>query len=452
MPHLPPTPTPEAVVASLGDAPGVVWLDGGHGVRDGWTIVAWSPDEVVRGDVDWPRAGAALRRPPREGPALPWRSGVIGLLGYGAGAAVAPVPPCPDPWTPSVWLGRYAGGLVLEHRTGRWHATGSAARRAEARAVLARASQHPLGPVPPPPPRVAGIRTVPRHRHEAGVRTVLHHITEGDVYQLNLTRPVWVDGVGQPPLSVYRRLRRRSPAPLGAYLRLDGATTVLSNSPEHFLSLAGRTLCSVPIKGTRPRHADADHDARLAAALATSPKEQAELTMIVDLVRNDLGRVATPGSVQVGPRTLTAHANVHHAAQAVSAELAEGLGAWDALAASFPPGSVTGCPKPRACQRIHELEDGPRGVYCGAVGFVDDGGAARWSVAIRTAVLRGDRARYHVGGGLVADSTPAAEWRETVDKGTALAWALTGLDRPEEALDAEGRWRGPPRSVRPVAR
>ncbi len=146
--------------------------------------------------------------------------------------------------------------------------------------------------------------------------------------------------------------------------------------------------------------------------------------MIVDLVRNDLGRVAAPGTVRASPRRIEPLANVHHAWQEVSARLEPGRDAWDALAACFPPGSVTGAPKVRACQRIRQLEDGPRGVYCGAIGYVGRDGSARWSVAIRTAVFDGDRARYHVGGGVVAASDPADEWWETVAKGRQLARAF----------------------------
>jgi anthranilate/para-aminobenzoate synthase component I len=208
---------------------------------------------------------------------------------------------------------------------------------------------------------------------------------------------------------------------------------VLSNSPELLVRVHNGMALAEPIKGTRPRAADEQTDARLAAELEASPKERAELTMIVDLLRNDLGKVAQPGTVVAGNRHIQAHANVHHASQRIRAELNAGTDAWDVLAALLPYGSVTGAPKVRACKRIHELESQPRGVYCGGIGFVSDGGDARWSVAIRTAVIHGTNARYHVGGGIVAESEPRAEWLETEAKGLALAKAL----HPEPALSKE---------------
>src|SRR5690606_33371615 len=166
------------------------------------------------------------------------------------------------------------------------------------------------------------------------------------------------------PWPSWRRLRRLSAPAYGAWLRLDERIVVQSNSPELYLAVDGREVVSLPIKGTRPR--DAERDAELAAELLASPKEQAELTMIVDLVRNDLARVCEPGTIRAGARVVTPHANVHHAAQRVEGRLAAGRDLWDAFAHAFPPGSVTGAPKIRACQRIAELEDEPRGVYCGA--------------------------------------------------------------------------------------
>jgi para-aminobenzoate synthetase component 1 len=222
----------------------------------------------------------------------------------------------------------------------------------------------------------------------------------------------------------------------GAFLRLGPELAVLSASPELFLAVHAREVRSDPIKGTRRRDPDPAADAALAAELLHSRKEGAELAMIVDLVRNDLHRVAVPGTVAVGPRRLTAHPTVHHAAQEVRATLAPGRDGWDAMAAAFPPGSVTGAPKVRACTRIAELEAAPRGVYCGAIGYAADGGDLCFNVAIRTAVWHAGAARYHVGGGIVADSDPTAEWWETVHKGAALGLALAGSAHPEHAEPA----------------
>ena len=416
------TPTPEAVFALVQDRPGAVWLDGGA-ERTGWSILAWAPTEIVTDGASWPESGRRLgRSAPRGG--VPFAGGVLGYVGYGAGHRVETVPaeaPTPEP---EVWLGRFEGGLCFDHRDGTWHPAGSPAFVADAVRVLAAA--RPLPP-PPPAPRVHDRRTVDPARYAAHVRRILALIAAGDCYQVNLTRPVHLSGTGDP-WAAWRRLRAASSADRGAFLRVGDDLAILSNSPETLLEVHGRALASRPIKGTRPRAADPERDLALAAALDASEKDRAELMMIVDLVRNDLGRVAVPGTVRTGHREITAHANVFHAAVEVTATLDPGHDAWSALAAVFPPGSVTGAPKVRACQRIAEIEAAPRGVYCGAIGYVADGGDASWSVAIRTAVAHGDTVRYHVGGGVVADSDPEAEWMETVHKGTALEAAFASGD------------------------
>lgn len=373
----------------------------------GWSVLAWDPVEVVTDGADWPDVGRRLSRGVADA-AVPFSGGCLGYLGYGAGHRVERVPAEAPSWEPEVWLGRYEGALCLRHADATWHPAGTPAFRTRARRLLEATA--PLPPPGPPPRPLA--RTMPRSRFEAGVRRIREWIAEGDCYQVNLTRPVHLQGV-DVPLEVFRRLPS---APFAAFLRL-GAVTVLSNSPELFLEVRGTDVRTRPIKGTRPAAAPV-------AELEASAKDVAELMMIVDLCRNDLGRVAVPGSVRAGPRVVTSWPTVHHAAVEVAATLEPGRDAWDALAATFPPGSVTGAPKVRACQRIAELEDGPRGVYCGAIGFVSATGDATWSVAIRTAVVAGSRARYHVGGGIVAESDPAAEWAETVDKEAALARAF----------------------------
>jgi len=403
-----PPPRPAAVVAQL-EAP-VVWLDG-PGDR---ALIAWAPREVVtRGD--WVAAGRALHRPGAGG-------GVLGFVGYGAGHHAEAVPreaPVPEG---ECWLGRFDGLLRYDGR--RWAATGSSTFQARARAALHAASDAGALRPPPPPPR-RPLSTVDRSDWMEGVEQILAWLRAGDAYQVNLTRPVWVEGVDDA-FACYRRLRRRSPAAHGAWLDL-GEAQVLSNSPELLLEVEGAQLVSEPIKGTRPRSTDPREDEALGRALLAASKDSAELTMIVDLVRNDLGRVAVPGSVVPGPRQLTSHATVHHTSRRVTATLRPDLDRWDALAACFPPGSVTGAPKVRATQRIAQLEAHPRGVYCGTIGaFLDDGGGA-WSVAIRTGVVHGGRARFHVGGGIVVDSDPADEWEETEHKAAALRAAFSAL-------------------------
>jgi para-aminobenzoate synthetase component 1 len=372
--------------------------------------------EVVTDSAGWPQAGRALGRAGERGQA-PFSSGVVGYIGYEAGHVVEPVPagrPTPEP---AVHLGRYEGALCHHPRQG-WKLSGSAAFVRKAEQALQQA--HPLRC--PPPPQGASARTMPRPDFERAVERVLELIREGDCYQVNLSRVVWLEQPGCA-FAAYRRLRQ-APARYGAFLRIGPELAVLSNSPELFLEKRNNTVCSHPIKGTRARGKDPLEDARLWAELHSSPKDRAELTMIVDLIRNDLGKVALTGSVHAGERQLSSHPTVHHSWWPVTAELAPGYDTWDLLAATFPPGSVTGAPKVRACERIAELEPEPRGVYCGAIGYADDGGDCTWSVAIRVAVLDGAVARYHVGGGIVADSQPGAEWEETVTKERALCRAL----------------------------
>jgi len=421
MPHVndrPSAPTPCSVFDRVRAHPGAVWLDGGQ-APEGWSILAWDPVEVVTDGDDWPDVGRRLSgRVQSDG--LPFSSGCLGYLGYGAGHRVETVPAEPPTPEPEVWLGRFEGALCFRHRDQTWHFGGTPSFRRRARQVLEVAVPTP---VPSPARPVTARRTTDRARYEALVRRIQGLIAAGDCYQVDLTRPVFLEGVGDP-WDAFRRLRELSSPPYGAWLTLAEDLAVLSNSPELFLSVRGRHLASRPIKGTRPRGGDPTRDAALAAELAHSEKDRAELAMIVDLVRNDLGRVAVPGSVEALPRVLTTHANVHHTSTTVRATLEPDRDAWDALAALFPPGSVTGAPKIRACRRIAELEDSPRGVYCGAIGFVSATGEATWSVAIRTAVASGDRLRYHVGGGIVADSEPSAEWWETVHKGVAMERAF----------------------------
>lgn len=402
-------PDPAAVFAPLAARPGSVWLDGGP---TSWSILAWDPVDVrVGGDA--PVAGRAMTRVAAADGDAPFVGGVIGWLGYDGGG--------PEP---ASWLARFDGALCFHAPTQRWVATGAAAVRAEAAERLAAAT--PLAPPGPPDADVVELSpALDAAAFRSRVTRILRWIHEGDCYQVNLTRAVHARGIADPWPS-WLRLRSAAGAAYGAFFRPSARTAVLSSSPELLLAVDGKTAWSEPIKGTRPRDADPVRDAAQHAALEASEKDRAELVMIVDLVRNDLGRVALPGAVRWDPRQIDAHPNVFHASQRVSATLRPDVDVWDALAALSPAGSVTGCPKVRAMQRIAELEPEPRGVYCGSLGYVSDHGRARWNVAIRTAVWHDGAARWHVGGGIVADSDPASEWQETVDKERLLRASFLG--------------------------
>ena len=378
-----------------------MWLDGGAGR----SIVTWGAREVAVDAKDWEDAGRRLSAGSVTGE--PFAGGVVGCVSYDGRRS---------------WLARVEGGAV--YADGRWRIDGTASFRADASRALDRA--RPLPPVGPAP-ALRSVRTMDPAAYEARVRRILDWIGDGDCYQVNLSRAVVAEGVGDA-FAAYRRLSHLAKAPYAAWLRPSPDYAVLCASPELLLAADGSRVWSEPIKGTRARHGDPVADRALAGELRTSEKDTAELVMIVDLVRNDLGRVARTGTVTWDKRRLTAHANVHHASQVVRAELADGADAWAALGALFPAGSITGAPKLRAMQRIAELEDEPRGMYCGTLGFVG-GRSARWNVAIRTAEWSpeaGGTLAWHVGGGIVAESDPAAEWQETVAKGTTMARAFGG--------------------------
>jgi para-aminobenzoate synthetase component I len=225
------------------------------------------------------------------------------------------------------------------------------------------------------------------------------------------------------PWSFYEGLRHYSPAPYAAFLDLGG-TQIASASPECFLRLSGRRILTRPIKGTRPRRADTQLDQRNAYDLITSPKEIAELVMITDLERNDLGRVCEYGSVTVPELLkLESYEQVHHLVSTVTGTLRENVTHAGALRACFPGGSISGAPKKRALEIISELEPHPRGIYTGAIGYFGFNGESQFSIAIRTAVFENGKASFHAGAGIVADSSASSEWQETLDKAAGLALA-----------------------------
>ena len=263
-----------------------------------------------------------------------------------------------------------------------------------------------------------------RAEYEARVARVVEYIRAGDIFQANLTQPFTAAFDGDPR-ALFWRLCEHSPAPFCAYLETGAGTSVLSSSPEEFLHVDGRAVRTTPIKGTRPRAAAPAADRAMLEELLGSEKDQAELAMIVDLMRNDLGKVAQPGSVQVGPfPEHRSFAQVHHLLASVQATLRDDVGVVDLLRATFPPGSVTGAPKLRCMEILEQLELVRRGVYTGAIGWIGPGPRLHLSVAIRTMVHAGGRVRFNVGGGVTADSAPAMEYEETLHKAAGMVAAL----------------------------
>ena len=273
--------------------------------------------------------------------------------------------------------------------------------------------------------------TFTRAAYESMVARALEYIAAGDIYQVNLAQRFRVQPVSAA-LEVYRMLRTIAPAPFLAFASLpDGG--IASSSPERFFRIRGRTIETWPIKGTRPRGRTPDEDARLLAELRASAKDHAENVMIVDLERNDLGRVCEVGSVHVPALCdVVSHSNVHHLESRVVGTLRKDVAPVDVMRALMPGGSITGAPKIRAVEIIDELEPVRRAVYTGAIGYWDVRGGCDWNIAIRTISVVDDVAYFHAGGGVVADSTPAGEYEETIVKASGMMQAL-GVDA--HALD-----------------
>ena len=264
----------------------------------------------------------------------------------------------------------------------------------------------------------------PREAYLAAVRRIQEYILAGDVYQVNLTQRFYADIGAASTWELYKRLMAINPAPFAGYLKF-GETAILSASPERFLRVRGRHVETCPIKGTAPRGANAEEDEAQRRWLLSSAKNRAELAMIVDLMRNDLGRVCRPGSIRVEdfPR-LESFASVHHLVATVVGELEPERSIVDLIRASFPGGSITGAPKIRAMEIIDELEPVRRGIFTGAIGYLGFNGVSDLNIAIRTMLVQNGRAFIQVGGGIVADSIAEEEYEECLLKGRLLFEAL----------------------------
>ncbi len=349
-------------------------------------VAAWGVDEVAPAlaRLDAARAGGA------------W---VAGWLAYEAGHAFEPrlraiVPPTEGPL---VAMGVFDGPAPAEAML----------------AAMAGAAGEAL--IAPPVP------AVPRAAYDRAFAQVQAAIAAGDCYQVNLTFPMETSLLSGSAPGLYGRLRRTGAVGHGALVdfgaALPGAPAVVSRSPELFFAVAGRRITARPMKGTAPRDPDPARDAANAAELQASAKARAENLMIVDLLRNDIGRLARVGTVRVPALyAMERYATVHQMTSTVVGELAGAPTLAGLMAALFPCGSVTGAPKLRAMEIIRAVEGAARGVYCGAVGWMAPSGDADFSVAIRTMTLWGDRVVMNVGGGVVADSTATGEWEEALWK------------------------------------
>ncbi len=401
--------------------------------RDGTATSAGDPFEFLRQHLQAERVAAL------DGP-VPFTGGAIGYLGYDLCHFVEKLPrtATDDIGAPDMCFGFYDLLYAYDHDTEQGYVVssghekhGQTASQEYAEARLAQLEEIIAGPAPPaldtaaPAATAEPVSNFTRESYlEALVRTI-EYIHAGDIFQANLSQRFQAE-LAVSPWHLYTCLRQVNPAPFAAFLDC-GEVQVVSSSPEQFLQVDGRHVITRPIKGTRPRGQTPAADRRLAQELLGSEKDHAELTMIVDLERNDLGRVCEFGTVKVPELcVLESYPTVHHLVATVEGQLSQGKDLVDLLRASFPGGSITGAPKVRAMEIIDELEPTQRSVYTGNIGYIGRDGKTQFSIVIRTIIVSGQTAYYQVGGGIVADSTPEAELQETLDKGKALWQALTG--------------------------
>lgn len=396
--------TPVEVAAGLRHLPGLVFFDTAGNLPSSAgrpvSVIAARPARMLRGSIQSHADRATLRdalthdHPAPADTGFPL-GGLCGWVDYEGGFV----------------FGEFPEMLVFSHADHTWQETG---RLSES---LRETTDHPA--------QIGGFRArTTREVFLRGVERIKEWIAAGDIYQVNLSQAFEAQVSGGSLFGLYEALRDASPAPMAAWLSLDGKE-VLSSSPETFLKISGRGIETRPIKGTRPRFPDPDEDRRSAYELQTSPKEIAELVMITDLLRNDLGQVCEFGSVEVTEMLqLETLAQVHHLVSTVTGTLRPQTDAIEALTACFPGGSITGAPKKRAMEIIRELETEPRGIYCGAIGWLGFNGESSFNIAIRTLIRDGDKLIYQVGAGIVADSDPQHEYEETLHKAAGIRLAV----------------------------
>ncbi len=417
--------------AAIADLPWAVWLDsGGMGRYD---ILTAAPQQTVVLDAETRGDPFALLREhlgaplsPVEG--IPFSGGAMGYWSYDLARRTMSLPDMAQDAErlPLMAVGLYDWSLVLDHQL-RTAKLVSHQRYAVTEALLPQLLRRLQDDVPLRADTflVRGKieSNFTRDSYRAAFDAVQRYLQAGDCYQINLAQRFSAEAEGDA-FGAYLELRQRSPAPYSAFLNLPQAQ-ILCASPERFLSIRAGHVETKPIKGTRPRGREAAEDARLAQELRANPKDRAENLMIVDLLRNDLGKSCVPGSVRV-PKLfeVESYANVHHLVSTVEGELAPGHDALDLLRDCFPGGSITGAPKQRAMQIIEQLEPNRRGVYCGAIGYVGFDGNMDTNIAIRTMIYSGGQIRCWAGGGIVADSQCEAEYQETLDKASAMLGLL----------------------------
>lgn len=445
--HLPSHLTPVAVASAAQRQSGFVWLDSAlaGGPYGRYSFIACNPFlSLLAKDEEITLQGARNEtltgnpfdvlaelmeqyRLPREAQ-VRLAGGAIGYLAYDLGWRLETLPQTTldDIAAPDLAFGFYDLIYGYDHETSQaWVCSTGQGGDPQQRLQewLGWVQEPPLSREEGPASDGSLDRNFSKPEYLAALAAVKEYIAAGDIYQANLTQR-FATNLRVYPWELYLRLRDLNPAPFAAYLDLGGIQ-IASSSPERFLKVTDRLVETRPIKGTRPRGATPDEDAALGHELLTSIKDNAELLMIVDLERNDLGRGCKVGSVRVPElAVLESYETVHHLVATVLGELDAGDSVVDLLKATFPGGSITGAPKIRSMEIIDELEPTSRSVYTGAIGYLGFDGDADLNIVIRTIICRGGKAYFQVGGGIVADSDPESEYQETLDKGRALARAL----------------------------
>ncbi len=345
----------------------------------------------------------------------PFQGGFAGFISYEFGRSLEPHARISDftPLCPDMMLHLYDTVVAFDHMQERAWIIASDPREVDALEKLLSLKPDARGFH-----SIAGwASNFTREDYESAVAHTVEYILDGDIFQANITQ-CFTAAIPEnfDALAFYLCLREKNPATFAAFLDY-GDIQIASSSPERLLNFDGKTVEARPIKGTRRRDADPARDAALIAELASSRKDRAENVMIVDLLRNDLSRVCAPGSVRVPVLCgFESYASVHHLTSVITGELRDGKTVGDLIASIFPGGSITGAPKIRAMEIIAEIEQVPRGVYCGSIGYIGLNGHVDLNIAIRTALFSGGVARVQGGGGITARSSPAAEYEESLVK------------------------------------
>ncbi|MEJ2601686.1 MAG: aminodeoxychorismate synthase component I [Gammaproteobacteria bacterium] len=348
-------------------------------------------------------------------------------LGYELAGEIESSLRLPSPEGLPIAIARRVHGAVLrDRRSGRVTAVAESGHEILLEQIRTDAQRVPEPADDDDAPALAGpAREEPPEQYLAAVAAAKDYIAAGDIYQANLSR-LWRGTLapGMTPVRIYRRLRDANPGPFAGLMRL-GDDSIISSSPERLLRVADGLASTRPIAGTRPRGGSEDHDRALSAELIAHPKERAEHVMLIDLERNDLGRICRPGTVRVDEMMVVeSYRHVHHIVSNVTGELYAGVTPGEAIAAVFPGGTITGCPKVRCMEIIAELESGPRGAYTGSFGYLGRDGTMDLNILIRTVVTDGRDLTLRAGAGIVADSEPHAELEETRAKAKGLLLAL----------------------------